>query len=103
MQQLGHWDYANGAHLQGVYPGQAGYAEPISGPRPPEGKAPTRGKGFEARMGDRAFVKPKFSTEQRSAKVGKGTVDGEVIGAADEYGADILLGGGGMVRNLRNI
>ena len=52
-----------------------------------------KGKGFTAKMGDRAAVKSAFSMEQRQAKVGKGFVEG----GDDEYGADILVGGGGLV------
>jgi hypothetical protein len=54
-----------------------------------------KGKGFAAKMGDRAVVKSTFSLEQRQAKVGKGVVEG----GDDEYGADILVGGGGLVRS----
>lgn len=54
-----------------------------------------KGKGFTAKMGDRAVVKSAFSLEQRQAKVGKGVVEG----GEDEYGADILVGGGGLVRS----
>lgn len=53
-----------------------------------------KGKGFTAKMGDRAVVKSAFTLEQRQAKVGKGVVEG----GEDEYGADILVGGGGLVR-----
>lgn len=56
-------------------------------------EAAGKGKGFAAKMGDRAVVKSAFSTEQRQAKVGKGIVEG----GDDEYGADILVGGGGLV------
>lgn len=52
-----------------------------------------KGKGFTAKMGDRAVVKSKFSSEQRQSKVGKGVVEG----GEDEYGAEILVGGGGLV------
>jgi hypothetical protein len=55
-----------------------------------------KGKGFAAKMGDRATVKSAFTLEQRQARVGKGVVEAE----ADEYGAEILLGGGGLVRRL---
>lgn len=58
-------------------------------PEEPTGK----GKGFTAKMGDRAVVKSAFSLEQRQAKVGKGVVEG----GEDEYGAEILVGGGGLV------
>ena len=47
------------------------------------------------KMGDRAAVQHKFTTEERQAAEGKATV--VAAAAGDEYGADILLGAGGMV------
>lgn len=57
-----------------------------------------KGRGFTAKMGDRAIVRKKFTTEQRAAREGKGG------GLADDddgdvYGADVLLGAGGLVRS----
>jgi hypothetical protein len=65
-------------------------------PGPPDNSNVGKGKGFTMKMGDRAFVKQKFTLEERQAKEGKGTVDGAAQG--DEYGVEILLGAGGMVR-----
>jgi hypothetical protein len=60
-----------------------------------------KGKGFSMKMGDRAHVKQTFTLEQRQAKEGKLVMSSTEAG--DEYGADILLGAGGMVCSAESV
>lgn len=85
--QWGHGGAAAGAGLYGA----AAAAQPGA---KDDQSAAARGKGFAAKMGDRAQVKSSFTLEQRKARIGKGFVEGQ----GDEYGAEILVGGGGLVR-----
>lgn len=85
------WGYGGAAAGAGAY-GAA--AAPPLGAKDDQA-ASGRGKGFAAKMGDRAQVKSSFTLEQRKARIGKGFVEGE----GDEYGAEILVGGGGLVRS----
>lgn len=84
------WGYGGAAAGGGAY---GGAATPAAGQQDAQA-ATGRGKGFVAKMGDRAQVKSSFTLEQRKARIGKGFVEGE----GDEYGAEILVGGGGLVR-----
>lgn len=84
------WGYGGAAGAAGVY---GGAGAPLQGGQEAPGST-ARGKGFAAKMGDRAQVKSSFTLEQRKARIGKGFVEGE----GDEYGAEILVGGGGLVR-----
>ena len=97
----GYGGPAAGGYPGGGYPGGYGGAGAAAGaaatgaPQDDGKDAGGKGKGFAAKMGDRAFVKQKFSLEERNAKMGKDAVDRAEDG--DEYGAEILLGAGGMV------
>lgn len=112
QQQPGHEQYAGyydaygqwhgqGADQSGAWEqtvgGYGGYAGGVAPPGPPKPEPKVaKGKGFSMKMGDRARVANTFTLEQRQAREGKGVVG--AAEAADEYGADILLGAGGMVR-----
>ena len=114
-QYAGYYDEYGQWHAQAYNPqqqsngggwdqvgGYGGYAGGVAPPKPPKPEPKVaKGKGFSMKMGDRAHVAQSFTLEQRQAREGKGVVG--AAEAADEYGADILLGAGGMVRCFLDI
>jgi hypothetical protein len=99
-QQYGGWNggYGVGGHWGADNTGSGAAAQVSQKPEVKEDKsAGGKGRGFSMKMGDRAHVKQAFTLEQRQAKEGKFVLSSTEAG--DEYGADILLGAGGMVRS----
>ena len=94
MQQAAYYQQQAGIAVGNTGTGFGAMLPPA--PRAPVEASSRRGKGFEAKMGDRAVVRHKFSKDERSMEDG---ATGFVDSTDDLYGVDMLLGAGGMVRS----